>query len=347
MMAKPSRVTGYLLLVSCALTQGLYGCAENAESPPERPPRIGMAPITRVGVVVRDVEASARAFSEILGVPVTPARTGTIQLPDNSTAEIRSATFALPNVDVQLDQPVSSRGPLYEHLETFGPGMQYLEIPVTDGVDAMRARLQEKGGTWTAGALGGDYAFVDFRHTLGATIKVVNPPLPEAASNISSAPARPTALGTVPLAHVSFAVRDYDEAVTALADILDIAPVRAGRVDIVYPRGHPWQPDAQVDVATLRLQNTGIEIVEPLTTPSPWAESVETQRGNAMHHFGFNVDRIDQVEESVRFLLGKGGRWTVGGPKNFYAYVDFADTLGLTLEIVARERMPAPEPSSR
>ena len=324
-------MTGVLVMAACSAAPP-QGASASAT-----PPTIGLAAVTRVGIVVRDADAAARTFERLLDVPIAPATHRSRHLPDGTTVELKSVSIPLPNTELELDQPVTERGPWHTHLATYGQGIQFVEFGVED-VDAIRARLQSKGGIWTAGAAGGDYAFVDFGKTLGATIAVANDRAKGHASGQTGTPLDPTKLGAIPLGQVSIAVRDYDAAAKALANVLDIEPRPGQRVPIVLPPGHPWNPNTSVDVAMLQVRNTGIELVEPVAAPSPWSIWIDQKGRNALHHIGFNVDTIEQTARSVQFLQKNGGTWTVGGPSNFYGYVDFSDALGLTIEIVSRGR---------
>ncbi len=335
---RAGQMSGHLLTVAGALLAATCS-APPQSSPPAAaaPPTIGLGTVTRVGVVVRDAEAAGRTFERLLGVPVAPAAPRSRQLPDGTTVELTVVSIPLPNTEIELAQPVTPRGPWHSHLATYGQGIQFVEFGITD-VDGLRARLQSKGGIWTAGVAGGDYAFVDFGNTLGATIAVANDRAKGRSSGETGTPLDPTKLGAIPLGQVSIAVRDYDAAAKALANVLDIEPRQGQRVPIVLPPGHPWNPHTSVDVAMLQVQNTGIELVEPVAAPSPWSIWIDQKGRNALHHIGFNVDTIEQTSRSVQFLQRNGGTWTVGGLSNFYGYVDFSDALGLTIEIVSRGR---------
>ena len=59
------------------------------------------------------------------------------------------------NFKVEINQPDSKSGPIYEHLQKFGPGMHRVAFAVKDVLDEKRAALEQKGGKWTAGARGG------------------------------------------------------------------------------------------------------------------------------------------------------------------------------------------------
>ena len=322
------------------------------------PARIGTAPLTQIGLVVADVSASAGAWSDVLGIPASEVRTVALDLPDETTVEMKVATLSLPNTEIELNQPVTERGPIQEHLDNFGPGAYSIGFAVRDNVDDIRGLLEKRGGTWTGGAPGGEYALLDFREDFGATIKIIR----HTASSVQNEPegtAGTTSLGNQRATHVGLAVRSYDEAARALGDILGIPAVPGNTTDVVYPPGHRWNPTSTnlfLGMTRVAENGMGIELIEPKVGPSPWAEWLEKQRGNALQHIGFEAGTPDGVEEWVRVMESKGGTRTVGVPQailpnyigkasslesTFYAYVDFPDTLGLTLAVTAPMQAPA------
>lgn len=317
-----------------------------------RPARIGTAPMTHIGVAVKDVNASAKAWSHVLGIPASEVRTVTLTLPDKTTADVKVVSLTMPNTEIELNQPVTERGPVQEHLDRFGPGVHYVGFTVKDNVDEIRGVLEQRGGKWTGGAPGGEYAFVDFRERFGAAVKIMQQTGSSPQTRQPAGTADTTALGNQRVTHVGFAVRSFDEAAKAVGDILDVPPTQGSTTDVVYPPGHRWNPTSTaLKIGGMRVtENLWIELIEPTTGPSPWTEWLEKHRGNALQHIGFDAGNEEGVEEWVRVMESKGGTRTVGVPikllpsytgkglsidGTFYAYVDFSDTLGLTLAVTA------------
>ena len=73
--------------------------------------QIGAAPVTHIGVVVRDIEEATRHFADVVGMQPLQIRTIQIDLPDKKQAEIKRATAQLPNLRIEFDQPVTESGP--------------------------------------------------------------------------------------------------------------------------------------------------------------------------------------------------------------------------------------------
>src|SRR5262249_41431067 len=150
---------------------------------------------------------------------------------------------------------------------------------------------ERRGGKWTGGAPGGDYALVDFRERFGATIKITRQTVASPQTSQPPSPAGTVALGRQRVTHVGFAVRNYDEAAKALSDILEVPTVPGSTTDVVYPPGHRWNPNStSLRLANMRIpENMGIELVEPIVGPNPWTEWLEKNHGNALQHIGFDA----------------------------------------------------------
>ena len=74
---------------------------------------LGTTTITQVGIIVKDIEAKARTWSEILGLPMPEIRmTDTVDIARTeyqgkpSTARAKLAFFHLGQVDVELIEPI-------------------------------------------------------------------------------------------------------------------------------------------------------------------------------------------------------------------------------------------------
>ena len=297
---------------------------------------IGNRPITHAAVVVRDIDRSARAWAEVLGLPLPEIRTAELPLgPAFGTdrkASVKVAFLYLPNFYIELNQPTDGPSPWRDHLEQYGPGLHHLGFSVNEGLDEKVARLQNMGGRFVAGAPGGRFAFLDFRERLGSTFELVE-------ESTAASPPRPKGSGVLantPVYHVGIAAVNVDDVSRRLAEVLGIeAPeVRQGQPgSIRYPPNSTWNPDAHVRSANIMLQdNIRIEMLQPIGSPSPWADAVAKQRGTALHHIAWRVG--DRLVEMIQFLQSKGGKWTNGGVGGTYAYLDFTDgDLGVVIEV--------------
>lgn len=120
-----------------------------------------------VGIVVKDVDTSARVFARAFGVAHTPVH-GIVAPPAPKgypgdpragvrTTEIRTAN----NLEIHLLQPTGGKSPWRDGLERFGDGsVQHISFGVTDLAAAVGA-LEKLGGRLTAGAPDSFFAYVE------------------------------------------------------------------------------------------------------------------------------------------------------------------------------------------
>ena len=290
--------------------------------------------MTHVGVVVRDMEAAARGYADIFGIPVPAIQTVTSVQPDGSKADIKVAYVPLPNFSIKIAQPITETGPVHNHLEQFGVGVEHLAFSIDTDLDEMRTALVHKDGRWTGGEEGGDYALVDFRQRLGTALEIVQRPTPTSAPGSEE-----TGLfGGRLLRHVGLAVRDVDAMIASYADIVGTPLTQATRFPpepgpFPFPPELGWNADAHVMVTQPQHSGIGIELIQSIGAPTPWSDFVEKQRGPAIQHLAVGRGSLSR-EDWLRIGQEKGGKWTNGGPPpdGTFAYLDFSETLGLTFE---------------
>lgn len=138
--------------------------------------------------------------------------------------------------------------------------------------------------------------------------------------------------------HVGIVVEDLEAAVVAWSELLGIEKppgimVGEGHGDNpTHYRGEP--SSAKVRLAFFNLENIQIELLSPLgEEPNHWSEFL-AKHGDGVHHLAFRVQGIgevylDQLAARGISLAQKGG-WDGGE----YVYLDTADSLGVTLELL-------------
>ena len=125
---------------------------------------------THIGIMVHDVDATARVFEDVFGVTVPPAReAGPISWPDNPAGPVewyvKLTSFQLGSLTLELVEPVTGPGPHQAHIDRFGPGLHHIAFAVDDR-EAAFAYLRGKGGTQTSST------YVDFKELLGFTVEL-------------------------------------------------------------------------------------------------------------------------------------------------------------------------------
>ena len=292
------------------------------------------APLTHLGIVCADLDSVARGYADLWGISVPEISTISIALTDGSTADARVAYIPLPNFYLELLQPVTEAGPLHDHLEQFGLGMHHIGVGVDANIGAVRAELESKDGKWVGGAAGGDYAFVDFRHTpLGATLEIG----PTDRPSMPDPPTTQTGLfGSRPIGHIGLANIDADASRAKYIEVFgmeDAPEVRRFPPEgkFPFPPGHQWNPEAYVRTVMIPQAGIGLEMIQSVGSPSPWTHHIDMQKGTSLMHIAVGMGEIPR-DEWLRIGQEKGGKWTNGGADSFFAYLDWTETLGLVIE---------------
>ncbi len=145
------------------------------------PQLLGGGKVVQIGVVVKDIEKSAEAYAKILGVPVPSweltdpvEKAHTLYLGKPSPARAKLAFIQLPNIVIELIEPVGEPSTWQDFLETKGEGVHHLAFEVKD-MDKRLAELKAKGialiqqGDYP----GGRYSYVDATAQLGLILELL------------------------------------------------------------------------------------------------------------------------------------------------------------------------------
>ena len=142
---------------------------------------LGTTTITQVGLVVRDIEAKARAWAEVLGLPVpeimitdTYDRAQTEYKGNPSHARAKLAFFNLGQVDLELIEPVGEPSTWQDQLDEHGDSLHHIAFEIKGMPDKV-AYLEAKGlplvqrGEYP----GGRYAYVNGNVQLGTILELL------------------------------------------------------------------------------------------------------------------------------------------------------------------------------
>ena len=142
---------------------------------------LGSDVICQVGLIVRDIEKSARAYADLFGVevpnwsltdPEEKAHTRYRGQPTQGQAKL--AFFQLGSVSLELIQPVGGPSTWQEFLDTHGEGIHHIAFQIK-GMDEQIAILEKKGmplvqrGDYT----GGCYSYIDGTPQLGVILELL------------------------------------------------------------------------------------------------------------------------------------------------------------------------------
>jgi catechol 2,3-dioxygenase-like lactoylglutathione lyase family enzyme len=171
------RKKGFLLVLTFFLAVGYFYGQEN----PAKKNIIGSNIVTQIGIVVRDVERSSKAYAELLGVGVPEweitdlvEKSHTQYRGKPSKARAKLAFFQLGNIVIELIEPVGGPSTWQEFLDTKGEGVHHIAFEIK-GMDKQIASLKGSGipliqrGDYT----GGRYAYLDGVPKLGVILELL------------------------------------------------------------------------------------------------------------------------------------------------------------------------------
>ncbi len=142
---------------------------------------LGTTTVTQVGIIVKDIEARARAWADTFGLPMPEIQvTGTLDVAQTeyegapSTARAKQAFFHLGQVDVELLEPIGEPSTWKDQLDRHGDSLHHIAFQIK-GMQDKLAYLDAKGvslvqrGEYT----GGRYAYVDGTAQLGTILELL------------------------------------------------------------------------------------------------------------------------------------------------------------------------------
>ena len=121
-------------------------------------PALGTDRLMQVGIVVADVEATARAWSQVLGLPMPEIRITDV-FDDARTeyegaptfAQARMAFLHLGQVDLELLEPIGEPSTWNDQLQRHGPSLHHVAFTI-EGMAEKALYLNGQGLTWSSAA---------------------------------------------------------------------------------------------------------------------------------------------------------------------------------------------------
>jgi hypothetical protein len=118
--------------------------------------------IVKIGLVVRDIEKTVKAYADLFDIPVPevrPARAAgdmpkqvsggkapsTVFRGRQGMDRIKTATIQLEPVYLEIAQPVDDFGPWHEWLEKHGPGVYWIATESPSGFGEVEEMMARKG----------------------------------------------------------------------------------------------------------------------------------------------------------------------------------------------------------
>lgn len=146
--------------------------------------------------------------------------------------------------------------------------------------------------------------------------------------------------------HYGVVVTDVDQAAPKYAELFGVkGPAPREFKPILFPPEFTGDRDSHPKFVMLQLGGSGMEVMTPMGGPSPWRAFYE-KYGEGMQHITFT---IPNAVNAVAHLKKLGGTHELGAVQGVgYAYVNFRDQLGFTMELSqapATGITPPPGPS--
>ena len=142
---------------------------------------LGSNVIVQVGLIVRDVEETAKAYADVFGVDVPqwfltdPEEVAHTRYRGEPTlAQAKLAFFDMGSVQLELIEPVGGPSTWQEFLDTHGEGVHHIAFRIK-GMAEQVAYLESKGmplvqrGDYT----GGRYAYIDSTSQLKTILELL------------------------------------------------------------------------------------------------------------------------------------------------------------------------------
>lgn len=142
---------------------------------------LGTTIVCQIGLIVRDIEKSAQAYSEVFGLPRPDVIiTDTVDVAKtnyrgaSTTARAKLAFFDMGQVSLELIEPVGEPSTWQEFLNEKGEGVHHIAFRIK-GTEQVVAYLEGKGidvvqqGYYT----GGMYTYVDSTSVLGVVLELL------------------------------------------------------------------------------------------------------------------------------------------------------------------------------
>jgi catechol 2,3-dioxygenase-like lactoylglutathione lyase family enzyme len=144
----------------------------------------GLKKVIQVAIVVRDIEATSKRWSELLGMPVPPIQTTrpghevkVIYRGKPSEGQAKLTFFNLGQVVLELIEPVGEGTSWKEFLDKKGEGVQHLGFQVVDPDKTVQALEKEGMPVLHRGRYDSDdgtYIYMDSQNPLGVVIELLH-----------------------------------------------------------------------------------------------------------------------------------------------------------------------------
>lgn len=144
-------------------------------------PTLGTTRVAQICIMVSDIESKARAWSEILGLPMPEIvetdeweETQAEYMGKPMSARAKLAFFHMDNLDIELTEPIGEPSAWQDQLDQHGDSLHHIAFRVNGMKDKLAyLNTQHLPLVQRGEYKGGRYAFVDGVPQLGAVIELL------------------------------------------------------------------------------------------------------------------------------------------------------------------------------
>ncbi len=303
--------------------------------------------LAQVCIIVKDVDASAARYAEILGIDLSQNFQTTL-LHDHTHATYygkpTDARAKLTSVDIgrlqfELLQPLDPPSAWKDYLDQHGEGVHHVAffVPKTDvAANSFKdyGYLITQEGLFTGQT--GKYTYLDTDKDLGVVIELLEHFNGSPVLQGAPFPAD-KGIGTDLVLQVGIIVNDIERTAQRYSEVLGLP-----KPTIQQTRGYAGaktlyhgQPcDGTAKLAFFGVGQLQIELIEPDEKPSVWRDYLNAY-GEGAQHIAF---RVENTQRAVDYLAGfdipiaQQGLYSSGD--GMYTYMDSQAQLGTTVELL-------------
>jgi catechol 2,3-dioxygenase-like lactoylglutathione lyase family enzyme len=320
-----------------------------------RPPAFNAmsAPINHIGIVVADVAATARQYTEIFGAgPWTFAEFVVEDVvlhgrPAPGTAKLRAATGMVGGLRIELLEPVDGPSVHAEFLDRHGPGIQHVSFGPAADYDGVISRVEALGVEVEMQGRIGQGAFTYFETQPEFGISVEMNPLPQPRTASRKAATRQSvetaAKGLIDtsrkrIMQVGIVVPDAGLAARRFGELFGTGPWSL--IEFVPPHVENLtlhgmsvdESDFRVRGAIADHPDIQFELLEPVGGRSTHLEFLQ-QHGPGAHHLSFGS--VPDHDDVIGALVSRGVSTEMSGllgGSTAFTYVATQRELGTIFE---------------
>lgn len=303
--------------------------------------------LTQVCIIVRDCEATAARFRDILGFNL-PTEFQVTLLHDHTRAtyygqptDARAKLIAVDmnNLQFELLEPLDAPSEWKDYLDRHGEGIHHVAFFVPKTEPAAQS-LQDYGYVITQQGLftgqTGMYTYLDTDKDLGVVVELLEH---FGGSPVIDTPPMPAdrGLGTDRIMQVGIIVRDIDQTVRRFAEVLGIEPYSRQETlgyDVTQTVYNGQPSDARAKLAFFNTGQVHIELIEPDEQPSVWRDYLD-RHGEGAQHIAMVVPNTQRATDYLAgFGITVAQQGLYSDRSGMYTYMDTDAQLGTTLELL-------------